>query len=177
MEKTFDIRIEKDYGLLKSLNAGDFCNLYGKMYVMRDAAHKKIKELLEAGEDVPVNFKNSVIYYMGPTPSRPGKIIGSCGPTSSYRMDLYFEKSLELGIAATIGKGERSSFVTELIRKYKAPYLITIGGAGSYLAECVLSSKTILFEELGPEAIMEISVEKFPAVVGIDAGGNSILGK
>ena len=174
-EKTVEIDIDKEPGLLKKLDAGIYCLLSGNMFVMRDAAHKRIKEMIDNGENIPVSFKDSIIYYMGPAPARPGKVIGSAGPTSSYRMDVYLEMSLQLGIAATVGKGGRSSSAIDLIRKYKAPYLVTIGGAGAYLAGCIISSKTVLFDDLGPEAVIKITVEKFPVIVGIDISGRKSL--
>ncbi len=150
-------------------------SLSGKIYTARDAAHKRINEIEKLNKNIPISLKNSVIYYMGPTPARPGYPIGSCGPTSSYRMDDYLETTLKLGLAATIGKGERKNFVNELIKKYQSPYLITIGGAGAYLANCVISSKTVLFDDLGAEAVRELYVKDFPVIVAIDIWNNSIF--
>jgi fumarate hydratase subunit beta len=171
------INLETDSDKLRKAKVLTSILLSGKIYSARDAAHKKIKELLDAGVDLPISIKNSIIYYMGPTPKRPGYQIGSCGPTSSYRMDSFLEMTMKMGIAGTLGKGERADFIDDLIIKYKTPYLITIGGAGAYLAECVLSSKTVLFEELGPEAITEMVVKDMPVIVAIDIYGNKIFKK
>ncbi len=173
---SFIIDVDKQYDNLRNSKAGVSLLISGTIYSARDAAHKRIAAMLSRGESIPVDFTNKIIYYMGPTPPREGSPIGSCGPTSSYRMDDYFEMTCKLGIAATLGKGERSPELTNFIRKYKVPYLITIGGAGAYLAGCVRSSKTVLFEDLGAEAVMELVVENFPVIVAIDHRGNSIFG-
>lgn len=151
--------------------------LSGKIFTARDAAHKRIIELVKTKKAIPLDLNNSIIYYMGPTPTRDNYSIGSCGPTSSYRMDKYLEDFLKLGVIATIGKGERDSGVNKIIKKYKSPYLVAIGGAGAYLAKCVVSSKTILFEDLQAEAIRELIVKDFPVIVGIDIRGDTIFDK
>ncbi|HBD93623.1 MAG TPA: TRZ/ATZ family protein [Spirochaetia bacterium] len=172
---SFIIDIDKDIDQLRKSKAGIPLLINGTIYSARDAAHKRLKELIEKGEPLPIDLKNRILYYMGPTPAKEGNVIGSCGPTSSYRMDDFFEMTLELGIAASIGKGSRAPFVKELIKKYKSPYLITIGGAGAYLAKCVVSSRVIAFEDLGAEAITELVVKEFPVIVGIDFRGNQIF--
>ncbi len=164
-----------DIKKLRELHCGTFVLLSGRIYSARDAAHKKIEEAFNSGKNIPVDFKDSIIYYMGPTPTRPGNAIGSCGPTSSYRMDDYLETTLKLGISATLGKGERSDFVVPLIKKYQSPYLITIGGASAKLAESVVSAKTVLFEDLLSEAVRELEVRDFPVIVGIDIYGKQIF--
>jgi len=167
-----DVENKKDMQKLISLKAGTQVYLSGKILTGRDAAHKRIREIIESGKDLPIDLKDKLIYYMGPTPSRAGNVIGSCGPTSSYRMDSFLEMTLKLGIKGTIGKGDRGDFVKEIIKKYEAPYLITIGGAGAYLAKCILSKKTLAFEDLGAESINELTIKDFPAIIGIDCRGN-----
>ena len=152
-------------------------SISGRLLTARDSAHKKIKDYIDGKKDINLSFKDRLIYYMGPTPARQGYPIGSCGPTSSYRMDDYLELTLKLGAAGTIGKGDRRKEVMELIKKYKAPYLLTIGGAAAYLAECVISAETVLFNELGTEAVRELTVKNFPVIVGIDIYGNNIFDK
>jgi fumarate hydratase subunit beta len=170
-----NIFLDKDIKILRKAKSGTFLSLTGRLYSFRDAAHKRLKEMYDLNKQIPLDLKNSVIYYMGPSPAKPGNPIGSCGPTSSYRMDPYLEFSLKLGIAATLGKGERTSLQAKLIKKYKAPYLITIGGAGAYLAGCIKTSKAILFEDLGAEAVMELTVENLPVIVCMDIYGNDLF--
>ena len=165
------IDIDKEYESLKNVKTGDLLYLSGELIVARDAAHKRIKEYLNENKMLPFNLKNKIIYYMGPTPTKPGLKIGSCGPTSSYRMDDFLEMTLQLGVIATIGKGERANFVDELIRKFKSPYLLAFGGAGAYLAKCVVDATVIAFEELQSEAVMKLVVKDFPVIVSIDANG------
>lgn len=162
------INIDKDFELLKKVNKGDLLYLTGEIITARDAAHKRIEEYLKSNKELPFILKNKIIYYMGPTPTKPGLKIGSCGPTSSYRMDDFLEMTLQIGVVATIGKGERANFVENLIKKYKSPYLLAFGGAGAYLAKCVIDAKIIAFEDLGTEAIMRLIVKDFPVIVGID---------
>lgn len=160
---------------LRNLKAGTALYLTGKILTGRDAAHKRIEDLLKEGKDPGIDLKNRILYYMGPTPKREGNPIGSCGPTSSYRMDPFLETTCKLGLAASIGKGERADSVTSIVTKYRAPYLITIGGAAAYLANCVKSSKIVLFEDLGAEAVLELEVDSFPLIVAIDSSGDSIF--
>ncbi len=172
-----ELDLKNEIEKLRNSKAGSSFQLTGMIYSARDAAHMKLKEMLDTKKKIPLSFKDSIIYYMGPTPKKPGNVIGSCGPTSSYRMDDLLEITLRLGVAATIGKGERDTRVFDLIKKYKSPYLVTIGGAGAYLAGRIVSSKAVLFEELHSEAIFELYVKDFPVIVGIDIFGNTILKK
>ena len=174
-EVNIDLSKKEDIEKLRELKCGTPILLNGKIYSARDAAHAKIEEFFNKGVKLPVDLKNSIIYYMGPTPTRPGNVIGSCGPTSSYRMDNYLETTFKIGVVATLGKGERADFTMPLIKKYKAPYLITIGGASAKLAECVVSSRVVLFEELLSEAVRELIVKDFPVIVGIDIYGEQIF--
>ncbi|HOJ63887.1 MAG TPA: FumA C-terminus/TtdB family hydratase beta subunit [Spirochaetota bacterium] len=163
------INIDKDFELLKKVKSGDLLYLSGELLVARDAAHKRIKEYIDNNKELPFDLKNKIIYYMGPTPAKPGLKIGSCGPTSSYRMDDFLEMTLKMGVVATIGKGERADFVTDLIKKYKSPYLSAFGGAGAYLAKCVIDASIIAFDDLQSEAVMKLIVKDFPVIVTIDA--------
>lgn len=167
------INLDTDAPLLRKQKAGTSLLLSGTIYSARDAAHKRIQNLLNEGKSLPITLKDKVIYYMGPTPTKPGKAVGSCGPTSSYRMDVFLEMTLQNGVAATIGKGTRDSNVTKLAEQYQAPYLLAIGGAGAYLAQCVTSSKIVAFEDLGAEAVRELTIKDFPVIVGIDKNGKS----
>lgn len=163
------LNIDKDYELLRKVKKGDFIYLTGEIITARDAAHKRIREYKKNGKDLPFSLENKIIYYMGPTPARPGLKIGSCGPTSSYRMDKFLEMTLQMGVIATIGKGDRSDFVEKLIKKYKSPYLLTFGGAAAYLAKCVIDASIIAFEDLQSEAVMKLMVKDFPVIVDIDS--------
>lgn len=167
------INLDTEADVLRRQKAGTSLLLSGTIYSARDAAHKRIQTLLNEGKELPVQLNDKVIYYMGPTPTKPGKAIGSCGPTSSYRMDNFLEMTLRNGVAATIGKGTRDANVTKLAMQYHAPYLLAIGGAAAYLAQCVVSSRIAAFEDLGAEAIRELVVKDFPVIVGIDENGVS----
>jgi len=160
----------EDREILLSLKVGEFVYLSGWLLCGRDATHKKILEALKS-EGFNFDFTNQIIYYVGPTPPPPGKIIGACGPTTSSRMDPYIEDFFKLGICATMGKGKRSGKVKELHKLYKAVYFITFGGAGAYLSQFVKKVEPIAWEDLGPEAFFRIKVEDFPAIVGIDTEG------
>lgn len=159
----------------KYLKFGDKVYLSGKVYASRDAAHKRIFELLEKNAELPYTLENSVIYYAGPTPTPSNLPIGSCGPTTSSRMDPYTSRLHDLGVAATIGKGGRSSEVIDAIKRNKALYFCAIGGAGALSAISIKSAKVIAFDDLGPESVKELIFDKFPLIVGIDAFGNSIF--
>ena len=160
---------------LAHLKAGDTVLLSGVVYTARDAAHKRLMELLDAGEPLPFPLEGSAIYYVGPTPERPGQVIGSAGPTTSYRMDPYTPPLLALGLKGMIGKGRRSAEVVQAIREHGAVYFITIGGAAALLAEAVKKKTPVCYEDLGPEAICRLEVENFYAIVGIDSRGNTII--
>jgi len=156
------------------LRAGDKVLISGEIYTARDAAHKQLLEMVAKGEKLPFDPKGAVIYYVGPAPAKPGKPIGPCGPTTSYRMDPYTEGMLKLGVKVLIGKGERSKDVRDALVKYKAVYLAATGGAATLLAKKVLSSELIAFKELGPEALVRLTVEDFPATVVNDALGSDL---
>jgi fumarate hydratase subunit beta len=162
---------EKD---LEILRAGDSVLLTGEIYTARDAAHKKLKELLESKIFDLFQLEGSIIYYCGPTPAPPGRVIGSAGPTTSTRMDPYVPLLLSNGVKGFIGKGKRSIDVKEALIKYKGVYFIATGGAGALLSTKIKSSELVAFPELGPEAIYRLTVEDFPLIVGIDIYGNDI---
>ncbi len=153
------------------LHAGDRVLISGVIYTARDAAHRRMVEALERGEQLPFEPAGQVIYYMGPSPARPGRPIGSAGPTTSYRMDAYAPALYAAGIRATIGKGARSHEVRQAIVEHRALYLAAVGGAGALLSRCVRVAELIAFPELGPEAVRRLVVEEFPAVVVNDAHG------
>jgi len=160
--------------ILETLHAGDELLLTGAMYVGRDAAHKRMIETLQAGEPLPVDLKGQVIYFMGPTPARPGKAIGSAGPTSSYRMDAYSPRLMPEGLKGMIGKGMRSKEVKEAMKKHRAVYLGAIGGAGALFAGCIRKVEVVAYDDLGPEALRRIEVRDFPVTVVNDIYGGDI---
>lgn len=160
----------EDSSLLQDLKAGEMLQISGWILCGRDATHKRILSALEKG-DFKFDFTNQLIYYVGPTPPPPGKIIGACGPTTSSRMDPFLEDFFKLGISATMGKGKRGSLARTLHRTYQRVYFITFGGAGAYLSQFVKKVEAIAWSELGPEAFFRIKVENFPAIVGIDTLG------
>ena len=160
--------------ILETLHAGDELLLTGAMYVGRDAAHKRMIETLQAGEPLPVDLKGQVIYFMGPTPARPGKAIGSAGPTSSYRMDAYSPRLMAEGLKGMIGKGMRSKEVKEAMKKHKAVYLGAIGGAGALFAGCIRNVEVVAYDDLGPEALRRIEVRDFTVTVVNDIYGGDI---
>jgi fumarate hydratase subunit beta len=160
--------------VLETLHAGDELLLTGVMYVGRDAAHKRMVDALEAGRKIPVDLKGQVIYFMGPTPARPGKTIGSAGPTSSYRMDTYSPRLMAEGLKGMIGKGMRSPEVKEAMKKYKAVYLGAIGGAGALIAGSIRKVDVVAYDDLGPEALRRIEVKDFPATVINDIYGGDL---
>ena len=155
----------KEKKVLESLLPGELILIRGKLLGARDATHRRLFELLERGERFPVSLEGACLYYVGPSPNPPGKIVGSAGPTTASRMDPYTPKLLKLGLAATMGKGPRGEEVREAIKRYRALYLATFGGAGVYLAQKIRSIQVIAFEDLGPEALFELEVHDFPAVV------------
>jgi fumarate hydratase subunit beta len=161
----------------KKLKAGDEVLLTGTILTARDAAHKRLCEYLEKGKALPLNLKDAVIYYCGPTPAKPGKPIGSCGPTTSSRMDPFTPQLIKLGLGGMIGKGDRSKEVVAAIKKYKCVYFIATGGAGALLSTKVKASKAILFNDLGPEAVYKLDVKDFPLIVGIDSEGRNVYDK
>jgi fumarate hydratase subunit beta len=159
---------------IKDLKAGEEVLLSGTVFTARDVAHKRIVDLIKKGRGVPLPLKGAIIYYAGPTPARPGRAIGSCGPTTSSRMDPFTIPLLELGLAGMIGKGERGEEVRRAIKRHKAVYFLATGGIGAYLSTKVKKAKPILFRELGPEAVYKLEVADFPLIVGIDSRGNDI---
>ncbi len=156
---------------LQSLAAGDLISLTGTFYTGRDQTHRRLCALLADGKDLPVDFAGQLLYYVGPSPARPGRVIGAAGPTTSYRMDTYTPQLLALGLKATLGKGARSPAVRESMRENGAIYLATIGGAGALLSKCIKSCELVAFPDAGPEALFRLEVEGFPAVVINDANG------
>ena len=157
-----------------SLHAGDYVYLTGTIYTARDAAHKRMYEALEAGETLPLSMENNVIYYMGPSPAREGRTIGSAGPTTASRMDKYAPTLLDLGLKGMIGKGKRSAAVKEAIVRHGAVYFAAVGGAGALLSRSITSSEVIAYDDLGTEAIRRLEVKDFPCIVVIDAEGNDL---
>jgi fumarate hydratase subunit beta len=157
---------------IEDLEAGDEVYISGKIYTMRDAAHQKIYDMIQKKEKLPFDLKNQVVYYCGPTPAKDGNVIGSCGPTTSSRMDKYTPLLLKNGLKGMIGKGERSVEVKDAIKKYKAVYFAALGGLGALYADSVKNAKVIAFQELGPEAVYELEVEDFYAIVINDVHGN-----
>lgn len=170
------IRLETPLTLekIKDLKAGDQILLSGTIYTGRDAAHKRLVELVENNQPLPFDPVDQVIYFVGPTPTKPGKVFGSGGPTTSGRMDAYSPVLLSLGLKGMIGKGRRNQQVKEAIKKYKGIYFGAIGGAGAYISNCIESCEIIAFEDLGPEAIRKLTVLDFPVTVIIDCDGNDL---
>lgn len=156
------------------LKIGDYVYITGTIYVARDAAHKRMTEALDAGEELPINIKDATIYYMGPSPAREGRPIGSAGPTTATRMDKYAPRLLDLGQKAMIGKGKRSKEVIDAIVRNKAVYFAAVGGAGALLSKCIKKSETVCYEDLGAEALLKLYVENFPVIVVIDSEGNNL---
>lgn len=159
------------------LKSGDVVFLTGTIYTARDAAHKRLFDALDSGSALPFDLKGALIYYVGPSPAPPGRPIGACGPTTSYRMDTYAPRLHALGLKASIGKGKRNDAVKEAMQKHKAVYLGATGGAGALLSQCVKEAKVIAYEDLGPEAIRELTVENFPLLVINDAFGGELYTK
>lgn len=162
---------------IKKLNCGDIISLSGTIYTARDAAHKRLIDCINKNMELPFNIKDQGIYYVGPTPSKPGEVIGSAGPTTSYRMDDLTIPLLEKGLKVMIGKGKRSNEVIEGIKKYNAIYLIAIGGAGAYISNSIKSCEVIAYDDLDAEAIRKLEVENLQLIVAIDTKGNNIYEK
>ena len=169
-----EIKTPIDDETISSLYTGEAVYITGKIYTARDAAHKRLVELIEAGAELPFDLDGKAVFYAGPAPAKPESITGSIGPTTSGRMDLYSPDLISRGMKVMIGKGLRSKEVIEAIIKYKGIYFAAIGGAAALMAKCVISSKVIAFDDLGTEAIRELAVEKFPAVVAIDSRGKNL---
>lgn len=172
MDRYIRVPLNKEDAL--SLEAGDYVYLTGTIYTARDAAHKRMYEALASNEALPMNMENNVIYYMGPSPARKGRPIGSAGPTTSSRMDKYAPSLLDLGLKGMIGKGKRSEEVIDAIVRNGAVYFAAVGGAGALLSNSITSSEVIAYDDLGTEAIRQLEVENFPVIVVIDSKGNNL---
>lgn len=172
MEKQIKAPIDKKTA--EGLRAGDYVYLSGIIYTARDAAHQRMTEALDRGERLPIEIEGNVIYYMGPSPAREGRPIGSAGPTTASRMDKYTPRLLELGMGAMIGKGKRSQAVIDAIVQHGSVYFAAIGGAGAILSKCITKSEVVAYEDLGTEAIRKLTVENFPVIVVIDSQGNNL---
>lgn len=172
MDKHIKAPIDKETA--KSLKAGDYVYITGTLYTARDAAHKRMYEILQKGGELPVDWKDQVIYYMGPSPAREGRPIGSAGPTTASRMDKYAPQLLDLGLGAMVGKGKRSQAVIDAIVRNGSVYFAAVGGAGALLSKCITSAEVVAYDDLGTEAIRKLTVENFPAIVVIDSEGNNL---
>src|SRR5574344_2157046 len=172
MEKIIKAPLENE--TINNLKAGEDVYISGIIYTARDAAHKRMFEALQKNEQLPIDLCNNIIYYMGPSPARDGRAIGSAGPTTASRMDKYTPTMLDLGLKGMIGKGKRSKDVIESIKKNKAVYFAAVGGAGALLSKCIIESEVIAYDDLGTEAIRKLKVEKLPAIVVIDKDGNNL---
>ena len=158
----------------RALRCGESCLITGTIYTARDAAHKRLCELAAKGEPLPFDIEGAIIYFVGPTPAKPGQVIGSAGPTTSYRMDAYSPALIALGQTGMIGKGKRGEAVVDAMRRYGAAYLGAIGGLGALLGKCVKKAEVIAYPDLGAEAVRRLEVENFPVVVVIDSEGNNL---
>ena len=163
-----------DKAELSKLRAGDKLTVSGTIYTARDAAHKRLTELIASGEELPLDIRGAAIYYAGPTPEKPGQVIGSCGPTTSGRMDAYAPGLLDRGLAVMIGKGDRNAAVIDAIVRNGAVYLAAMGGAGALMGSCVKAARIVCYDDLGCEAIRELKVENMPLTVVIDSQGNDL---
>ena len=172
MEKKIALPITREKA--REIKAGDACLLSGVIYTARDAAHKRLVELIEKGEPLPFDMKDATIYYVGPAPAKPGQVIGSAGPTTSYRMDAYSPTLIREGETGMIGKGKRGPEVVEAMKKYGAVYFAAIGGAGALLSSCIKKAEIVCYEDLGAEAVRRLEVEDLPVVCVIDAEGNDL---
>lgn len=159
---------------IRDLKAGDYVYFTGTLYTARDAAHKRMKQALDQGEKLPFDLQGQVIYYMGPSPAREGRPIGSAGPTTASRMDKYVPELLDLGLKGMVGKGKRTREVLDAIVRNKAVYFAAVGGAGALLSKCILKSEVIAYEDLGTEAVRKLYVENFPVIVVADRFGNNL---
>ncbi len=172
MDRKINVPLSKEDAA--SLRTGDYVYLTGTVYTARDAAHKRMAEALEKGEKLPFDVDGNVIYYMGPSPAREGRPIGSAGPTTAGRMDPYAPTLLDLGLRGMIGKGRRTKEVSDAIVRNKAVYFAAVGGAGALLSQCIKSSEVIAYDDLGAEAIRKLHVENFPVIVVIDSEGTNL---
>lgn len=172
MDRVIQAPVSKETAM--SLRAGDYVKITGTIYSARDAAHKRMIEALDKGESLPINIEGTTIYYLGPSPAREGRPIGSAGPTTSTRMDKYAPRLLDLGLTGMIGKGKRSPEVIDAIVRNGGVYFAAVGGAGAILSKKILSSEVVAYEDLGTEAIRKLTVEDFPVIVVIDSQGNNL---
>ncbi|MGA2915975.1 MAG: Fe-S-containing hydro-lyase [Sedimentisphaerales bacterium] len=163
--------------VIRSLKAGDEVSISGVVYTARDAAHKRLCELIEKKEKLPIPIEGQIFYFVGPTPARPGKVIGSAGPTTSARMDNFSPVLLSAGLKGMIGKGYRSDAVKDALKKYCAVHFAALGGAGALLSQYIISAQVVAYEDLGTEAIRKLQIKDFPAVVAYDSFGNSVYKK
>ena len=175
MNKYIQVPINENQ--INNLKIGDSVYISGTIYVARDAAHKRMQEMLDKNIELPFELKNNIIYYMGPSPAREGRPIGSAGPTTSGRMDKYAPTLLDLGLKGMIGKGKRNQEVKDAVIRNKAIYLAAIGGAGALLSKAIQKSEVIAFEDLGAEAILKLEVKDFPVIVVMDSEGNDLYEK
>ena len=169
MERKIQLPITRE--IARTIKSGESCLLSGVIYTARDAAHKRLCELLSAGKPLPFDVKDATIYYVGPTPAKPGQVIGSAGPTTSYRMDAYSPAMIEAGETGMIGKGKRSPEVVEAMKRHGAVYFAAIGGAGALLSSCIKTAEIVCYEDLGAEAVRRLEVENLPVVCVIDSEG------
>lgn len=172
MDRKITAPIDKETA--QSLRAGDYVKITGTIYTARDAAHKRLYEALEKGEELPIEINGTTIYYMGPSPAREGRPIGSAGPTTASRMDKYAPKLLELGMTGMIGKGKRTQEVLDAVVRNEGVYFAAVGGAGAILSKKIIASETVAYEDLGTEAIRKLTVEDFPVIVVADCQGNNL---
>ena len=169
-----DITTPLDSQVIEKLKAGDQVSITGVIYTARDAAHKRLIEALDRGEELPLDLRGQTLYFMGPSPAKPGQVIGAAGPTTSGRMDSYSPRLMAVGLKGMIGKGSRSQEVKEAIKKHKAVYFAAIGGAGALIARAIKKAEVVAYEDLGAEAIMRLEVENFPVTVVNDAHGGDL---
>ena len=172
MDKHINVPFDKEVS--QSLHAGDYVYLTGTVYVARDAAHKRMTEALEQGKELPFDIKDQTIYYMGPSPAREGRPIGSAGPTTASRMDKYAPRLMDLGQTGMIGKGRRTKEVADAMARNKVTYFAAVGGAGALLSKCITSSEVIAYDDLGTEAVRKLTVSDFPVIVVMDCHGKSL---
>lgn len=172
MDQHINVPMTKEVAL--SLKAGDYVYLSGTIYTARDAAHKRMDEALDRGETLPFDIKNNIIYYMGPSPARDGRPIGSAGPTTASRMDKYTPRLLDMGMGAMIGKGKRSQAVLDAIVRNKSVYFAAVGGAGAVISKCIQSSELVAYEDLGTEAVRCLEIKDLPVIVVVDSQGNNL---
>ena len=172
MDKHITVPMKKE--TVATLKAGDYVYLTGTVYTARDAAHKRMYEILQEGGELPIDIQGQVIYYMGPSPAREGRPIGSAGPTTASRMDKYAPRLLDLGLGGMIGKGKRNQAVQDAIVRNKAVYFAAVGGAGALLSKCIKRADVIAYDDLGTEAIRRLEIEDLPAIVVIDSEGNNL---